>query len=1048
MLRALLQRPIAVSMFFAALVLVGALSYRRLPVDLLPSIVYPRLTVLTSYSDIPAEDLERLVTQPLEEVITALSGVRSVRSRTREGISTITVEYEWGTQMDFANLHLRESVDRVAFRDDFPEAAERPVIMRWDPTSRPISILVLEGDGAIAALTEFAREVVKPALEQVDGISQAEVVGGADREILVRPDARKLAIYGIDVEDVRAALARSNISFPGGKVRQGPLHLSLRIDGEYESLEEIGATDIQRAGRLPLRVSDVAEVVDTVKEPEGNTLLGERPVVSMLIYKEPEANTLDVSAAVDEALEVVVGDYGDFEYDFVYRDAEYVQASFEGLRQSLLVGALLAVLVLFLFLRDLRSPLVVGLAIPISIVITFGILYFGGVKLNLMSLGGLSLAAGMLVDNSIVVLENINRHLAERRREGRQPDQPPEQSGLAAAVAARRRVADAAYRGTSEVARPVIAATLTTIAVFFPVVYVSGVAGAFFRDQALTVTFSLIVSVGAALLLQPVLSTRLLKARAGSPRGLFRLLDRGFEAFHAVYHRALVSALRHPVPLLALLVVGLAGAGVWALSLDRSFMPRRSLGDLRVELELPAGTPLEETTATVANLAGWIEEQEGVRSVFSQVGRTERTLAAMQDYTAPNTARIRVILEQSRGAWERGQRLQRLVERRLAALSEVDFAFRDEGIGLGEILSVGGAEFSLGVLAEDPREAVQVAQGLLDDLAAIEGLSDLQMDRVLGTPNVVVHLDRESILRNGLDPDRLARELRARIAGVEATSFNEVDQRIDIAVRFPRDERLDLAATLASPVKLANGQNVPLRTFLNIEEERPVRELVRRNQRRMVTINGDIEGRGIDDVWEDALRVVDEAHLPGGVRVVQEGERSEMVHSFRELGAAMVLAAMLVYMILAAQFESFLDPLLIAAVIPIGIAGAVAAVGLTGGNVNILSLIGALALLGIAVNDAIVKVDTIRRLREDGVDGGSAILQASRLRLRPILMTSATTVLAMLPMAIGLGSGEQLQRPLAVTIIGGLTLTTALTLFFTPTLYRLAHRIPKPEPGA
>jgi HAE1 family hydrophobic/amphiphilic exporter-1 len=1044
MLRGLLQRPIAVSMLFAALVLVGALSYQRLPVDLLPSIVYPRLTVLTIYSDIPAEDLERLVTQPLEEVITALSGVRGVRSRTREGVSTITVEYEWGAQMDFANLHLREAVDRVAFRDDFPDAAERPVILRWDPTSRPISILVLEGDDRIEALTEFAREVVKPALEQVDGISQAEVVGGADREILVQPDAQKLAIYGINMEDVRAALARSNISFPGGKVRQGPLHLSLRIDGEYETLEEIAATDIVRAGGSPIRISDVAEVLDTTKEPEGVTLHGEQPVVSMLIYKEPEANTLEVSAAVDEALSVVAGDYGDFEFSFVYRDADYVRASFAGLRQSLLVGAVLAIMVLFAFLRDLRSPLVVGLAIPVSIVITFGILFFGGVKLNLMSLGGLSLAAGMLVDNSIVVLENINRHLSESRKRKRNASPA---SPLAAANESRRRVAEAAFKGTREVARPVIAATLTTIAVFFPVVYVSGIAGAFFRDQALTVTFSLMVSIGAALLLLPVLSTRFLKVGDRPPRGLFRLLQSGFDALHDVYHGLLVRALRHPFIFCAVLLVGLAGVALWALQFDRSFMPRRSLGDLRVDVELPPGTPLEETVAAAAGLAGWIEEQDGVRSVFSQVGRTERTLAAMRDYTAPNTARVRVILEQGRGAYERGRRLQQAIEGRLSALPEIQFAFRDEGIGLGEILSVGGAEFSMGVLAEDPHEAVAVAEQLMPELDQIPGLYDLQVDRVLGTPNVVVRLDREEILRNGLDPDRLARELRARIAGVEATSFNEVDQRIDIAIRFPRDHRLDLAAALASPVKLANGQAVPLGSFLALNEERPVRELVRRNQRRMVTITGDVDGRSIDDVWVEAQQVVVEAALPGGIRVVQEGERQEMIRSFRELGMAMALAALLVYMILAAQFESFLDPLLIAAVIPIGLAGAVIAVGVTGGNVNILSLIGTLALLGIAVNDAIVKVDTIRRLRQEGMPAGAAILKASRLRLRPILMTSATTVLAMVPMAIGLGSGEQLQRPLAITIIGGLTLTTLLTLYYTPMLYQLAHRVPRPEPG-
>ena len=1060
MLRAALQRPIAVTMLFAALVLVGVLSFQRLAVDLLPPITYPRLTVLTVYEDIPAQDLERLVTQRLEEVVTALSGVRSVRSRTREGISILTVEYEWGTQMDFANLHLREAVDRVAFRDDFPEAAERPVILRWDPTSRPVSILVLEGGDRLEALTEFGREVVKPALEQVDGISRAEVVGGADREILVQPDARKLAIYGIDMEDIRQALVRSNISFPGGKVRQGPLHLSLRIDGEYENLEEISSTDVVRAGRSPIRISDVAQVLDTIKEPEGITLLGDRPVVSMLIYKEPEANTLEVSAAVDEALSVVSADYGDFAFSFVYRDAEHVEASFQGLRQSLILGGLLAFLVLVALLREWRSVLVVGLAIPVSIVITFGLLYFGDVKLNLMSLGGLSLAVGMLVDNSIVVLENIDRHLS-RRRGRKRAEQGVNPDDRLMTSEDQRLVADSAYVGAREVARPVIAATLTTIAVFFPVVYVPGIAGAFFRDQALTVTFSLLVSVAAALLLQPVLIPRLIWQ--GPLRTivqvvffpvrllhwLFGFFRRALDTLHERYHQLLVVVLRHPSIPLLLLLAGLVGAAYWGLRLDRSFMPQRSQGDLRLELELPPGTPLEETAATVTELAAWIEDQPGVRSVFSQVGRTERALAASQDYTEPNAARIRVILEQARGAYERGQRLQAEIIERLNRVGQRQFAFREEGIGLGEILGVGGAEFAMGVLAEEAMDAVGAAGQLLDALAGIEGLRDLQVDRVLGTPNVVVRLDREAILRHGLDPDRLARELRARIAGTEATLFNEVDQRIDIAVRFPRDERIDLSAALASPVRLGNGQTVPLRSFLLLGEEQPVRELVRRNQRRMVTLTGDVEGRSIDAVWRDAEAVAAAADLPPAVRVVQEGERKEMRRSFRDLGMAMLLAALLVYMILAAQFESFLDPLLIAMVIPIGLAGAVAAIGITGGTINVLSLIGTVALLGIAVNDAIVKVDTIRRLREEeSMPGTAAILEASRLRMRPILMTSATTVLALTPMAIGLGSGEQLQRPLAITIIGGLSLTTFLTLFLTPLLYQLAHRIPRPEAGA
>jgi HAE1 family hydrophobic/amphiphilic exporter-1 len=1037
MIRLVIHRPIAISMFFLALVLLGVISYRRLPVDLLPSITYPRLTVTTTYGDIPADDLERLVTQPLEEVVTALSGVRRVTSRTREGVSMITVEYEWGTQMDFANLHLREAVDRVAFREDFPEDAERPVILRWDPTSRPISILVLRGDDPIAQLTEFAEEVVKPALQQVDGISKAEVVGGSIREILVEPDPRRMAIYGITVEQIQTALARSNISFPGGKIKQGPLQMSLRIEGEFTNLDEIAATDIVRPGQSPIRVADVARVVDTVKELEGVTLLGGDDVVSLLVYKEPEANTIQATAEVDKALEVLAEDYGAFAYSYVYRDADYVRASFQGLLQSLLIGAGLAFLVLFFFLGDLRSPIVVGLSIPVSIVVTFAALYFGKVKLNLMSLGGLSLAAGMLVDNAIVVLENINRHLSERLGAGWKKED-------LAGIAGRRVVAEAAEVGTREVARPVLAATLTTMAVFFPVVYVPGIAGAFFRDQALTVTFSLAVSVIVALLLQPMLSARVLAVRVRGPRGLFRLFGLGFERFTDAYHAGLERALGRPRALVAVLVAGLAGAAVLGVTLDRGFMPERSAGDLRIELELPTGTPLEETSAAAAQLADWIQSEPAVSTVFTQVGTTERTVSAMKDYTAPNTARMRVIMKPGRSARRESQRLQRAVTERLRRSPDVRYAFREEGVGLAEILSSGEAQFSLGVIADDPLEALAAAERVLDALASSQRLGDLQVDRVLGTTNVVIHLDAEEILRSGLDPDAIARDLRGRIAGVEATTFNEVEKRIDIAVRFPVDERRDLASAVNASVTLAGGETVPMRRFLEVAEERPVRELTRSNQRRMVTVSGALTAGSIDAAWREVGEVIERLELPANVRVVQGGERAEMVASFRDLLWAMLLAVVLVYMILAAQFESFIDPLLIAVVLPIGIAGAMLTIWVTGNTINVLSLIGMVALTGIAVNDAIIKVDAIRRLRDAGMEGYAAIMEASRLRLRPIIMTSATTILAMAPMAIGMGSGEQLQRPLALTIIGGLFLTTTLTLVYTPVLYMLAHRIRRP----
>ncbi|MBU1948575.1 MAG: efflux RND transporter permease subunit [Candidatus Eisenbacteria bacterium] len=1019
MIKAAVNRPVAILMLFIGLVLIGFLSLRRLPVDLLPSINYPNLTVITNYEDTPADDLTRLVTQPLEEVITGLAGVRRVISKTREGVSTITVQYEWGTEMDFANLHLREAIDRVSYNEDFPDDADRPLILRWDPSARPIAILVLSGDGALARMTDFARDVVKPAIEQIQGISQAEVIGGAEREILVRPNFEKLRLYGITMEDIRRALQISNVSFPGGRIRRGPLHLPLRILGEFENLEEIGETEIPTAGP-GVTIGDVAEVVDTTKEPEGMTLISTHEVVSLHLYKEVGANTIKSTEEVDKILGIVKDEYPDFEYQFVYRDADFVKESFRGLRDSLLYGALLAFFVLFFFLMDVRSPIVVGLAIPVSVFATFAFLYFAKVNLNLMSLGGLSLAAGMLVDNSIVVLENINRHIKDRK------------PGVS--------LTEIAIRGTQEVASPVIAATLTTVAVFFPVIYVPGIAGEFFRDQALTVTISLLISIFAALLLQPMLSARILSDQIAQPRGFFKASDVMFRRLMNIYHTALVWVLSHKRGFLVVLILCMIVSGWIGVQMRKTFLPERNRGDFTIALELSAGSPLEQTEVIAEEIAGFLSNMKEVDTVYSQVGVTERTLAALKEYTAANTARIRVLLHPRRDSRQEMESVKERLKEYLEGLGGVLYVFRDEGIGLREILASGETAFTLGIVADDPSDALNMAEGLLPRLRRVEGLTDVEMDRVLGNPTVEVSIDREKVLRFGLEPDVLARELRARIQGVVATTYNEVEQRIDIAVRLPLDQRRDLDEVLASPVSVAEGKTVPIGSFILLSEDRPVREVVRHNQRRQITISGDVSGRRLSQIWEDVHLIINSLSVPSGVSFISGGEQEEINRSFRDLGWALLLSGLLVYMILAAQFESLLDPLIISAVLPIGVMGAVLTLFLSGHSINVISLIGLIALLGISVNDAIVKVATIRRLREDGMPGREAILEASRLRFRPILMTTLTTVLAMVPMAIGIGTGEQIQRPLAITIIGGLSLATILTLFLTPVAYEGLHQ--------
>jgi HAE1 family hydrophobic/amphiphilic exporter-1 len=585
-----------------------------------------------------------------------------------------------------------------------------------------------------------------------------------------------------------------------------------------------------------------------------------------------------------------------------------------------------------------------------------------------------------------------------------------------------------------------VAATLTTVAVFFPVIYVPGVAGEFFRDQALTVTISLLVSILAALLLQPMLSAHILRAPGDRPAALFRPFDAFVRMLMRGYHRLLEKALDRKLAFFAVLTVAVGLAGWLGTDLRLTFMPDRTRGDFTLALELPAGTPLEVTHDAAADLAAFIAPMPEVETVYAQVGVTEKTLASLKEYSAANTARIRVMLHPSR----HGRRDMEAVKKRLLGRLEnrqgALWSFREEGVGLREILASGESAFTLGITAERGDEALAVADDLLARLRKVPGLADLEMDRVLGNPTVEVTVDREKALRYGLEPDALAAELRNRIQGTVATTYNEIEQRIDIAVRLARDERYDLAAVLSSPVAVAEGRTVPLGTFVLQTVGQPVREIVRRDQRRQVTLSGDVGGRSVADVWIDVNRMLAGLDLPEGVGFVTGGEQEEINNSFRDLGYALLLSALLVYMILAAQFESFVDPLIITAVLPVGVAGALLTLWLTGQSLNIISLIGMIALLGIAVNDAIVKVATIRRLRADGMSGRAAVLEAGELRFRPIMMTTVTTVLAMVPMGLGLGTGEQMQRPLAITIIGGLSFATLLTLYLTPLVYEMIHR--------
>ncbi|HSM35156.1 MAG TPA: efflux RND transporter permease subunit [Longimicrobiales bacterium] len=1050
-----IARPVGVAMFFIGVLVIGAISFERLPTDLLPDVSYPRLVIYTGYPDVAPTEVERLVTAPVEAQVAAVAGVERIESVSREGASYVTLRFAWGTDMDFAALAVREKLDNL--RDLLPDLADRPVVLRTDPTADPVMALSVTGPVDLWGLKEQAETVFKRRLEQIDGVAQAAVVGGLDREIQVDVDPRRLENLGLTVEDIARALEAANVSAPGGSILRGRARYSLRTLGEFQAVDEIENVVVGAArggsafgdgspaggaggqggegggavGSL-IRVGDVATVRDGFRERESIARANGEEAVGLLLFKESGANTVQVAERVDEALVILREEYPDLSFTVPMSQAGFISDAISNVAQALLLGGILAFLVLFLFLRDARYPVAVALAIPISVIGTFALMEAAGVSLNIMSLGGLALGVGMLVDNSIVVLENVFRHR--------------EAASDSAAEA------ETAARGAEEVTGAITASTLTTIAVFGPVLYVRGVAGELFGDLSLAVAFSLLASLLVAITLLPAMAARWGTGAGGggwARRGL-RAVGRGvgsavgraarpgLDAFDSAlhrfarwYHGVLESALRHRGR------VVLAAAGMLAVALfiglfsERSVLPEVEQGAFQARLELPRGTPLDVTDEAARRVETTLLADDEVEAVFTRVGRQNAVGTLNEDEGGLHTAVLEVRL---RG----GASSRAVIARTRAALADLPAGALTMETGQATALGrlVGGeeaADLAVRVRGDEIGPLVAYALRLEAALAEEPELENVRLGVELGQPEVRLAVDRARLASYGLRPADLSETVEAYMRGTVATEFVAFDRRIPVVVRLPEGARRD--PTTLDRLRVGD---VPLRQLVRSTEQLGPAEVRRLDQSRYVPIYADAEG-SVDEGVREVEAAVAGLAVPRGMRVEVAGENTEMRRSFRELAFAFALALLLVYMILAAQFESFLHPFTILLSVPLALVGALVALTATGSGLNTMSLIGVVILVGIVVNDAIVKVDFINQARARGAEVRDAILEAGEARLRPILMTTVTTVLGLTPMALGIGRGADLRAPLAIAVIGGLIAATALTLVVVPVAYALVE---------
>ncbi len=989
--------------------MLGFISLARLPVDLLPNISFPRLVVYTAYRDAGPREIEERIAIPIEQAVSTIGGLRRLSSVSQDGVAVVTLEFLWGTKMDFAALQVREKLDQM--RGQLPPQAERPTILRQDPREQPIMTLALAGED-LYRLRELGRQVFKRRFEQIEGIALATVTGGFEREIQVEVNMARLAALGINLATVEQTLKTASDNRPGGTIRKGQFRYGLRMLGEFTTVAEIGdvAIPLPKGGSVSLR--EVATITDGFRERTGLTRYNGKEAIGLLLTKESGANTVAVTRQTFEVIEQLRREYPQISLAVVEAQAGFIELAIGQVQQEIIAGGVLAFLMLVLFLRNWRTPLIIAIAMPVSVITAFALFYFSGISLNVISLGGLALGIGMLMDNAIVVLENIFR----LRDEGH---------GLLPAT----------ITGTGEVIAPVTASTLTNIAVFLPLAYVHGIAGQLFRDQSFAIAFALLASLLVAFTLLPMLVSRFFVKPgkspthpvSSSPTLPLSLFDRGYSAFASFYEKILEKSLERPGRVIVCAAAAfLLAVFVAVFSLGRELMPQVDQRQFRVEMKLPPGSPLAATSAAAVEKI--LLEEKNIAAVFAQAGHTGYQFGSAEE-PEMERASFFVQVKESAPATEKAMAQ---VRARLQSTDHANVVLRRPQNQFAAMIGLTEAEVTIQIRGPDLAMAAMIADTLREKCARISGLTDMRSDEASARQEMLLTIDRRVAAQYGVAPADIAAFAENYMRGSVPTTFKDFDQKISILLRPQESDRKTLEQLLQSAIPTTNGRPVPLRRFVSSSMATAPAAIFRENQARTLNLYGNVSDRDLESVAREVESMIARLKLPFGYEVRLAGQRAEMRQVFWSIAAAILLAIALMYMILAAEFESLKYPFIIMLSAPLAVIGVVFGLLITHQTINLMSLIGLMVLVGIVDNDAIVKVDFILQERKRGTPLREAILLAGQKRLRPIVMNTITTVFGMLPMWLYPGTGAEFYRPLAVAVIFGLLFATALTLIVVP----------------
>ena len=1002
-----IRRPVTVTMLFVAIAVFGGISYGRLALNLLPEISYPTLTIRTNYEGTAPAEVENLITETVENAVSVANNVIRVSSISKPEVSDVILEFSWRTNMDFAALDVREKLDVL----QLPLDADKPILLRYDPSTDPIMRVSVSGSSDLSGIRYLSEEFVKSDLESIDGVAAVRISGGFEEEIHVELDEQKLASLGVSIQEVTTRLGQENINLTAGTLQEGESKYLVRTLNEFQDVEEINDVIVAQKNGVPIRLSDLGSAYSGYKERKVITRINGEESVEIAVFKAADANTVTAAAQVRARLEELEQEYSGkrmpLNFQVVFDQSRFIEHSIDEVLNTAMIGGILAIIVLFLFLRSVKSTLIIALSIPLSIVATFFLMYGANISLNIMSLSGLALGIGMLVDNSIVVLEAIHRY----QTQGHSPR-------------------EAADLGASEVGHAVVASTLTTVCVFAPIVFVEGIAGQLFADQALTVTFSLVASLLVAIMLIPMLASLgqdgVENARIETPKKV--------REFFLVrpYSRFLAYALRQRLAFLAVALVLFAAALSLLAGLGSELIPEISQGEFFVDLQLPPGTPVEQTSLRIEEVEAVIRQEPDVERYYTIVGSGNQTGASAVE-EREHIGQILVALGPGMLHEKETAVLEGLREG-LRDIPAVDYKFsRPALFSFKQPIEVIVQGYNLQALKT-------YADRIRERLAQIPGLRDLKASTDGGNPEVQIHFDRQKLANYGLNINQAAGLLRNKIQGDIATELNEPDRKIDIRVRVLEEDRRSLFDLENLLLDVPNRSPVHLSTVADIVLAEGPTEIRRIGPQRVALISANLVDRDLQSAVDEIDQALQEFDLPPDMFAYVGGQSEERAVAFESMQFAILLAVFLVYLVMASQFESLVQPFIIMFAIPFALIGVALALYLTGLVLSVVVLIGGVILAGIVVNNSIVLIDFTNQLRGQGKDKFQAIQEACAVRLRPILMTTSTTVLGLIPMAVSLGEGSELRVPMAVTVIGGLMTSTLLTLALVPVLYTLVTR--------